>query len=63
MLLSKGVHHKYVQQLLGHASIQLTLDRHSHWTPTMGKHTDSAMEDALDGYAGASEADENALGE
>jgi hypothetical protein len=29
----------------------------------MGKHTDSAMEDALDGYAGASEADENALGE
>ena len=29
----------------------------------MGKHTDSAMEDALDGDAGASEADENALGE
>ncbi len=47
LLLSKGVHPKYVQQLLGHASITLTLDRYSHWMPSMGKHTASAMEDAL----------------
>jgi integrase len=48
LLLSRGVHPKYVQQLLGHASIQLTLDRYSHWMPSMGKHTARAMEDALE---------------
>ena len=37
----------YVQQLLGHASMQLTLDRISHWMPSMGNHTASAMDDAL----------------
>ena len=44
----KGVHPKFVQHLAGHASIQLTLDRYSHWMPTMGKHTASAMDEALD---------------
>ena len=29
------------------ASVQLTLDRYSHWMPSMGKHTASAMDDAL----------------
>jgi integrase len=48
LLLSRGVHPKYVQQLLGHASIQLTLDRYSHWMPSMGKYTARAMEDALE---------------
>jgi hypothetical protein len=48
LLLSRGTHPKYVQQLLGHASIQLTLDRYSHWMPSMGKHTASAMDDALE---------------
>jgi hypothetical protein len=47
-LLSRGTHPKYVQQLLGHASMQLTLDRYSHWMPSMGKHTASAMDDALE---------------
>ncbi len=48
LLLGKqGLHPKNVQQLLGHASIQLTLDRYSHWMPTMGKHTASAMDEAL----------------
>ena len=46
--LSRGVHPKYVQHLAGHASIQLTLDRYSHWMPTMGKHTASAMDEVLD---------------
>jgi hypothetical protein len=33
--------------LLGHASVQLTLDRYSHWMPSMGRHTASAMDEAL----------------
>lgn len=48
LLLSKGVHPKYVQTLLGHASIGLTLDLYSHWAPGMGKQAASAMDDALD---------------
>lgn len=48
LLLSSGVHPKYVQHLAGHASIQLTLDRYSHWMPSMGRHTASAMDDVLD---------------
>ena len=47
LLLSRGTHPKHVQQLLGHASIQLTLDRYSHWMPSIGKHTASAMDEAL----------------
>lgn len=47
LLLSRGTHPKYVQQLLGHASVQLTLDRYSHWMPSMGKLTASAMDEAL----------------
>ena len=39
LLLSRGTHPTYVQKLLGHASVQLTLDRYSHWMPSMGKHT------------------------
>ena len=49
LLLSRGVHPKFVQHLAGHASIQLTLDRYSHWMPSMGKNTASAMDGTLDG--------------
>jgi Phage integrase family len=35
LLLSRGTHPKLVQHLLGHASISMTLDRYSHWIPTM----------------------------
>jgi integrase len=48
ILLARGTHPKYVQDLAGHASIQLTLDRYSHWMPTMGQHAASAMDEALD---------------
>jgi integrase len=48
LLLSRGTHPKNVQQLLGHASVQLTLDRYSHLMPSMGKHTAIAMGDALE---------------
>src|SRR5215216_2367801 len=39
LLLGRGVHTILVQHLLGHASIQLTLDRYSHWMPSMGRNT------------------------
>ncbi len=58
LLLSRGVHPKFVQHLAGHASIQLTLDRYSHWMPTMGKHTASAMDEVLDEAGRADEPEE-----
>jgi integrase len=36
-----------VQELLGHASVAITLDTYSHMLPGMGDQTATAMEDAL----------------
>jgi integrase len=47
LLLSRNVHPKYVQELLGHASITLTLDTYSYAIPGMDGGTASAMEHAL----------------
>lgn len=47
LLLSRSVHPMYVQELLGHAKIAMTLDRCSHWEPSMGDHTAPAMDAAL----------------
>jgi integrase len=47
LLLGRGVHPKLVQQLLGHASITMTLDRYSHWIPSMGRHAADGMDKAL----------------
>lgn len=47
LLLSRGTHPKLVQHLLGHASITMTLDRYSHWIPSMGRHAATAMDEAL----------------
>ena len=33
LMLKQGVHPKIVQERLGHASIQITLDTYSHVTP------------------------------
>ena len=33
LLLSGGTYPTHVQKLLGYASLQLTLDRYSHWIP------------------------------
>ncbi len=49
LLLGKGVHPKFVQELLGHANIAITLDTYSHLIPGMGDATARAMEDALEG--------------
>jgi hypothetical protein len=47
-LLSRGTHPKLVQHLLGYASIQLTLDRYSHWIPSMSRHAAERMDETLD---------------
>jgi integrase len=47
LLLSRNVHPKFVQELLGHANIAITLDTYSHVIPGMGNQTAKAMEDAL----------------
>ncbi|MDX6379212.1 MAG: hypothetical protein QOI57_236 [Rubrobacteraceae bacterium] len=49
LLLGSGVHPKLVQELLGHATIAMTLDTYSHYLPSMGDQTARAMEDALEG--------------
>ena len=47
LLLSRGVHPKLVQELLGHATIAMTLDTYSHYLPSMGDQAAEAMGDAL----------------
>ena len=47
MLLKMGQHPKYVQELLGHASISITLDTYSHVIEGMGDGLADAMDDAL----------------
>ena len=47
LLLLKGVHPKFVQELLGHATISITLDTYSHVLPAMGDQASKAMEEAL----------------
>ena len=56
LLLARGVHPKLVQHLLGHASITMTLGRYSHWMPSMGRATATAMDEALDGDEATGEA-------
>jgi integrase len=43
-LLSRGIHPKIVQELLGHSTIALTLDTYSHVSPTMTREAANAME-------------------
>jgi integrase len=47
LLLGKGVHPKIVQELLGHATIAITLDTYSHVLPNMQGEAVAAMERAL----------------
>ncbi len=47
LLLSRGHHPKLVQELLGHSSVAMTLDRYSHVLPGMSDQTAAAMEAAL----------------
>jgi integrase len=42
-----GKHPKYVQELLGHASINITLDTYSHVVEGMNGGLTDAMDEAL----------------
>ena len=47
LLLSKNVNPKVVSEMLGHASIAITLYTYSHVLPTTQESAAKAMEDAL----------------
>jgi integrase len=47
LLLSRRVHPKVVQNLLGHFSIEITMDTYSHFIPQFDEWTVEAMEDVL----------------
>ena len=47
LLLNANVHPKYVQELLGHASISQTLDTYSHVLQGMDGGIGGAMDEAL----------------
>ena len=47
LLLSKNVNPKVVSEMLGHATIAITLDTYSHVLPNMQSEAAQAMEDAL----------------
>jgi integrase len=46
-LLAKNVNPKVVSEMLGHASIAITLGTYSHVLPTMQESAAKAMQDAL----------------
>jgi transposase len=47
LLLGRGVHPKLVQELLGHATVAMTLDTYSHYLPSMGDQASGAMGEAF----------------
>ncbi len=47
LLLGQGVHAKIVSEMLGHSSINITLDLYSHVTPTMQREAAGAMNTLL----------------
>ena len=47
LLLNGNVHPKYVQELLGHASISQTLDTYSHVLKGMDGGISGAMDEAF----------------
>ena len=47
LLLSKNVNPKVVSEMLGHATIAITLDTYSHVLPDMQDSAAKAMEEAL----------------
>jgi integrase len=47
LLMGRDVHPKLVQELLGHATIAMTLDTYSHYLPSTGNQASGAMGEAL----------------
>ena len=48
LLLTKGVHPKIVQEMLGHSTISITLDTYSHVLPNLQKEAVKSMEDIFE---------------
>jgi integrase len=48
LLLASNVHPKVVQSLLGHSSVEITLDTYSHVLPEMGGRVAEVMDEVLD---------------
>ena len=49
LLLTRGVHPKVVQDMLGHSTVTLTLDTYSHVTPSLHKEAADHMDSLLGG--------------
>ena len=47
LLFSKGANPKVVQEMLGHSSVAITMDRYTHWIPSMGEQAAKMLEAAL----------------
>ena len=47
LLLADGVNAKVIQELLGHASVQITLSLYSHVAPSMGRDAGAALSASL----------------
>ena len=47
LLLSRNINHKIVSEMLGHATIAITLDTYSHVLPNMQEGTARALEETL----------------
>jgi integrase len=47
LLLMRHVHPKFVQKLLGHKTIAITLNLYSNWIPHMGDFTADTMDNLL----------------
>ena len=48
---NQGIHPKVVSEMLGHSSVQPTLDTYSHVTPTMQQEAAKTMDSILTGNA------------
>jgi site-specific recombinase XerD len=48
ILISKGVHPKVVQEILGHSEISMTMDIYPHVLPTMQKDAMARLNQAFD---------------
>lgn len=47
LLFSEGAYPKVVQEMLGHSSVAITMDRYTHWIPSMGEQAAKMLEAAL----------------
>ena len=47
LMLQNGEHPKLVQEMLGHATIAITMDTYSHVLPNMQESAAAAMEEVL----------------